>query len=68
MEPVIVPMALTNLWGSFFSRVEPKGAMTRPFRRGAFSRVGLQVGAPVAAGSADPAALHETVSGLLARG
>ena len=68
MEPVIVPMALTNLWGSFFSRVEPKGAMTKPFRRGAFNRVGLQVGAPVAAGSADPVALQETVGGLLARG
>ena len=68
MEPVIVPMALTNLWGSYFSRIEPKGAMTRPFRRGVFNRVGLQVGAPVAAGSVDPAALRETVGSLLARG
>ena len=27
-------MALTNLWGSFFSRIEKDGAMVRPFRRG----------------------------------
>jgi 1-acyl-sn-glycerol-3-phosphate acyltransferase len=25
----VVPMALTNLWGSFFSRVEQGGAMVR---------------------------------------
>jgi 1-acyl-sn-glycerol-3-phosphate acyltransferase len=43
----VVPMALTNLWGSFFSRVEKNGAMVRPFRRGMFSRVGLNVGAAI---------------------
>ncbi len=32
----VVPMALQNLWGSFFSRVDG-AAMTRPFRRGFFS-------------------------------
>ena len=42
------PMALTNLWGSFFSRVEEGGAMVRPFRRGLFSRVGLNVGSGAA--------------------
>ncbi len=68
MEPMVVPMALTNLWGSFFSRVEPNGAMTRPFRRGVCNRVGLQVGASVAAKSVDPAALRETVCSLFARG
>jgi hypothetical protein len=26
-------MALTNLWGSFFSRIERGVAMVRPFRR-----------------------------------
>jgi 1-acyl-sn-glycerol-3-phosphate acyltransferase len=41
-EPVpVIPMALTNLWGSYFSRVEKGNAMVRPFRRGMFSRVGL---------------------------
>ncbi|MEN9984187.1 MAG: hypothetical protein RI918_2156, partial [Pseudomonadota bacterium] len=41
----VIPMALTNLWGSYFSRIEQDGAMVRPFRRGVFSRVGLNVGA-----------------------
>ena len=40
----VIPMALTNLWGSFFSRVEQGGAMVRPFRRGILNRVGLNVG------------------------
>lgn len=68
VEPVVVPMALTNLWGSFFSRIEPRGAMTRPLRRGMFSRVGLKVGAPVAPERVELQALRETVAGLLARG
>ncbi len=68
LEPVVVPIALTNLWGSYFSRIEPKGAMTRPFRRGALNRIGLQVGAPVAAESVDPVTLRETMGSLLARG
>ena len=40
----VIPMALTNLWGSYFSRVEQGGAMVRPFRRGILNRVGLNVG------------------------
>jgi len=64
----VVPMALTNLWGSFFSRVEQGGAMVRPFRRGAFSRVGLNVGAPLASTEVQPALLRERVAGLLAQG
>jgi 1-acyl-sn-glycerol-3-phosphate acyltransferase len=40
----VLPMALQNLWGSFFSRVEGGTAMARPFRRGLFSPVGLVVG------------------------
>ena len=39
----VVPLALQNLWGSFFSRAGGK-AMSRPFRRGLFSRVGLVAG------------------------
>jgi 1-acyl-sn-glycerol-3-phosphate acyltransferase len=41
----VIPMALNNLWGSFFSRIERGQAMVRPFRRGLWSRVGLQIGA-----------------------
>ncbi|MBV5298080.1 MAG: 1-acyl-sn-glycerol-3-phosphate acyltransferase, partial [Rhodoferax sp.] len=62
----VVPMALTNLWGSFFSRVEQGGAMVRPFRRGMFSRVGLNVGTPLAASVVQPALLQERVAQLLA--
>jgi hypothetical protein len=58
-------MALTNLWGSFFSRVEQGGAMVRPFRRGAFSQVGLNVGAAMAPADVQPQVLRERVQALL---
>ena len=61
----VVPMALQNLWGSFFSRIDGD-AMTRPFRRGAFSRVGLAAGEPVPATAVTPQVLRERVSQLLA--
>ena len=61
----VVPIALQNLWGSFFSRAEGR-AMTKPFRRGAFSRVGLVAGDPVPAAAVTPAGLRERVGGLLA--
>ena len=65
-QPVpVIPMALTNLWGSFFSRIEQGGAMVRPFRRGMFSRVGLNVGQPLAPELVSPALLHARVSALL---
>ena len=62
----VIPMALTNLWGSYFSRVEQGNAMVRPFRRGVFSRVGLNVGEPVAPERVEMEALKAQVSGLLA--
>ncbi|MBS0444854.1 MAG: MFS transporter [Proteobacteria bacterium] len=61
----VVPLALQNLWGSFFSRVEG-AAMRRPFRRGMFSAVGLVVGRPFAPEAVTPAALREEVGRLLA--
>jgi len=67
----VVPMALTNLWGSYFSRIELRGgvpvAMVRPFRRGFWSRVGLNVGAPLPASAVQPELLQERVAGLLAQ-
>ena len=64
----VVPMALTHLWGSFFSRIERVGgqrvAMVRPFRRGLFSRVGLNVGAPLAAADVQPQTLQARVQAL----
>ena len=68
LDVPVVPMALTNLWGSFFSRVERGVAMVKPFRRGLFNRVGLNVGAPVAAADATPEGLRQRVAGLLAGG
>jgi len=59
----VVPMALKGLWGSFFSRKDGP-AMTRPFRRGLFSKVSLAVAAPVAPAAASPEALQEIVAGL----
>ena len=61
----VVPLALQNLWGSFFSRVDGK-AMSRPFRRGLFNRVDLVAGPPIAASAVTPAALRERVAALLA--
>ena len=59
----VVPMALRGLWGSFFSRKDGP-AMTRPLRRGLFSKVSLAVAAPVAPAAATPEALQEIVAGL----
>ena len=65
-QPVpVIPMALTNLWGSYFSRIEKEGAMVRPFRRGLFSRVGLNVGAPEAPEQVSPQGLRDRVGTLL---
>ncbi|EHL24211.1 phospholipid/glycerol acyltransferase [Acidovorax sp. NO-1] len=65
IEAPVIPMALTNLWGSYFSRIEQGGAMVRPFRRGMFSRVGLNVGHPVAPREVQPTLLRERVQTLL---
>jgi 1-acyl-sn-glycerol-3-phosphate acyltransferase len=61
----VLPMALTNLWGSYFSRVEQGGAMVRPFRRGAFSKVGLNVGPALPPAEVQLALLRERVAALL---
>ncbi len=65
IEPPVIPMALTNLWGSYFSRIEKDGAMVRPFRRGLFNRVGLNVGAAMPAESVEPDLLKRRVAVLL---
>ncbi|HEY9238927.1 MAG TPA: MFS transporter [Burkholderiaceae bacterium] len=61
----VVPLALQNLWGSYFSR-RGGAAMSQPFRRGWFSRVGLVAGDAVAPAAVTPAGLRERVSHLLA--
>ena len=59
----VVPIALQGLWGSFFSR---KGgpAMTKPFRRGVLSKIGLVVGENVPPAAATPATLQGIVAAL----
>ncbi len=61
----VVPLALQNLWGSFFSRAGGK-AMSRPFQRGLFNRVALVAGAPIPADAVTPQGLRERVGALLA--
>ncbi len=63
----VIPMALTNLWGSFFSRIERGGAMVRPFRRGMFNRVGLTIGLPMLPAAVRLELLHQSVGHLLAQ-
>lgn len=64
-------MALTNLWGSVFSRIERVGGqpttMAKPFRSGLFNRVELNVGKPVETGDVQLEGLRELVVGLLKR-
>ncbi|WP_418317740.1 MFS transporter [Piscinibacter sakaiensis] len=61
----VVPLALSGLWGSFFSRVDG-AAMRRPFRRGVRSRVRLTAGPALPPQEVTPALLRERVAGLLA--
>ena len=63
-KPVpVVPMALSGLWGSYFSRVDG-AAMTKPFRRGMFWRISLRVGAALSAEAATPEMLQQAVLNL----
>jgi 1-acyl-sn-glycerol-3-phosphate acyltransferase len=64
----VVPVALQNLWGSFFSRAEKGSAMVRPFRRGFWSRVGLVVGPAIPAAEVTPELLRERVIELMGQG
>ena len=61
----VIPMALGNLWGSFFSRVEGGKAMVKPLRRGFWSRVSLTVDAPMRPADVSPDALKGRVQALL---
>lgn len=65
-DPVpVIPVALQGLWGSFFSR-KGGAAMSRPFRRGIWSPIGIAVGEAVTAQEALPDQLRERVSSLRA--
>ena len=59
----VLPMALSGLWGSFFSRSGGR-ALSRPFRRAPFSRIRLRIGTPLAAAEATPERLQAQVAEL----
>jgi 1-acyl-sn-glycerol-3-phosphate acyltransferase len=59
----VIPLALKGLWGSFFSRRDGP-AMSRPFRRGTFSRIALEAGRAVAPGDATPESLQAAVQAM----
>ena len=67
VTPAVVPMALVNLWGSFFSRIAG-AAMIQPLRRGMFSPVGLAVGQPLLPEQVTPELLQVRVAELLVAG
>jgi 1-acyl-sn-glycerol-3-phosphate acyltransferase len=58
----VVPLALSGLWGSFFSRSHQGKAMRR--LRGVFSRIMLIAGPPIPPERAAPAQLQATVLAL----
>lgn len=62
----VVPMALSGLWGSFFSRKDGP-AMSKPFRRGLFSRIELDIGKPLSPAEATPETLQAAVAQLRQR-
>jgi len=64
----VIPMALGNLWGSYFSRVEGGKAMVKPMRRGFWSRVSLSVGEAMAPAAVSPDSLRGRVQSLLIGG
>src|SRR5471032_723993 len=59
----VIPLALKGLWGSFFSRRDGP-AMSKPFRRGTFSRIALEAGRAVEPAQATPEALQATVQAM----
>ncbi|KQV88327.1 MFS transporter [Pelomonas sp. Root1237] len=65
-EVPVIPMALGNLWGSYFSRVEGGKAMVKPMRRGVWSPVSLTVDRPMPMATVSPDGLRTRVQTLLA--
>ena len=59
----VIPLALKGLWGSFFSRRDGP-AMSKPFRRGMFSRIALEAAPAVAPALATPESLQTTVQAM----
>jgi 1-acyl-sn-glycerol-3-phosphate acyltransferase len=62
----VIPAALHNLWGSYFSRIEGV-AMSKPMRRGLFNHVGLSVDTPIPPEQVTLDGLQQKVQELLDR-
>jgi 1-acyl-sn-glycerol-3-phosphate acyltransferase len=60
----VVPLALSGLWGSYFSRIDG-AAMKTPFRRGVFSKIRLRAGEAVPAMAVTPERLQAAVRELM---
>ena len=56
----VIPMALSGLWGSFFSRKDGN-AMTKPWRLIPFRKIGLAVGEVISPALATPEFLQARV-------
>ena len=61
----VIPMALSGLWGSFFSR--RRGAAMSSLPRRFWSRVGLDVGEALDPAGVEPDSLREAVAALRSR-
>jgi 1-acyl-sn-glycerol-3-phosphate acyltransferase len=61
----VVPVALSGLWGSIFSRCDGR-VLGRPWNARPFRKIGIAVGEPLAAADALPDALYQKV--LVLRG
>jgi 1-acyl-sn-glycerol-3-phosphate acyltransferase len=59
----VIPLALSGLWGSFFSRIDGM-AMKTPFRRGLLSRITLRAAPAIAPAEATPENLFKIVRAL----
>jgi 1-acyl-sn-glycerol-3-phosphate acyltransferase len=59
----VIPMALSGLWGSVFSRADD-ARWPRPIRKGARSRLALAVGEPIDPALATPEMLQQVVTEL----
>jgi 1-acyl-sn-glycerol-3-phosphate acyltransferase len=59
----VVPMALSGLWGSIFSRRDGR-VLARPWKARPFRRIALAVGPAVLPAQAEPEALRERVLAL----
>ena len=59
----VIPLALQGLWGSFFSRKDG-AAMSKPFRRGLFSKIAVVGAPPVSPDAATPEHLQSVVQDL----